>query len=58
MHIVHTYKGDDGKYGGAVIGMFFDRKFGGDVDNPILDDLWVHGDNLNLGTFMAGLDYD
>ena len=58
MHIVHKYLGTDGGKLGAVIGLFFDRKYGGDVDNPILDQLWDKGDNLDLGSFMAGLEYD
>ena len=57
MHIVHTYKGTDGKLG-AVIGIFFDSEMGGDDDNLLLEQLWEEGDNLDLGTFMKSLNFD
>ena len=40
MHIVHQYKGTEGKLG-AVIAIFFDRfaSYGGEHDNPFLESL-------------------
>ena len=66
LHIVHYYKGQPSQLG-AVIGIFFDRKAGGNYANPLLSSLnfsntteegvQVPISNVNLASFLGGLDF-
>lgn len=62
---MHHYK-DEPKQLGAVISIFFDRKIGGNFDNPLLDSLKFSKTtpgvgllvtNLNLATFLSVIDF-
>lgn len=64
LHIVHHYK-DEPTQLGAVLGIFFDRKAGGNKANPLLESLQfdktIDGEgisvsNLNLASFLDGVD--
>ena len=56
MHLVHTYKeeGSD-KLLGGVIGFIFDRKEGGNYENPFITDLWQEGKvvHIPLASFLS-----
>ena len=65
MHIMHHYR-DEPKQLGAIIAIFFDRKIGGNFDNPLLDSLkfskttqgvGLSVTNVNLATFLSGVNF-